>query len=62
VPRSDLSRVSWRKSSYSGSNTDCVEVAASGPWVGVRDSKNVGPTVSVPAPQWASLLATVRSR
>ena len=34
----------WRKSSYSGSETNCVEIAypASTPTVGIRDSKNVG--------------------
>lgn len=31
----------WRKSSYSGSQTDCVEVAPIPDATGVRDSKNV---------------------
>lgn len=30
----------WRRSSYSGTNGDCVEATASGPTVIVRDSKN----------------------
>ncbi|MBB6416081.1 DUF397 domain-containing protein [Streptomyces sp. AK010] len=30
----------WRKSSFSSSGGDCVEVADLGPGVGVRDSKN----------------------
>lgn len=30
----------WRKSSYSNSNGDCVEVADGAASVGVRDSKN----------------------
>jgi hypothetical protein len=29
----------WRKSSYSGGDNNCVEVAATGVIVGVRDSK-----------------------
>jgi hypothetical protein len=29
----------WRKSSYSSETADCVEVALSGAWVGIRDSK-----------------------
>jgi len=30
----------WRKSSFSGYNTNCVEVGHSGDTVGVRDTKN----------------------
>jgi hypothetical protein len=30
----------WRKSSYSGSNTTCVEVAESAAAIAVRDSKH----------------------
>ncbi|MFC9976871.1 DUF397 domain-containing protein [Spirillospora sp. NPDC127200] len=39
-----MSKVPWRKSSYSSgsSNTDCVELAALGARVGVRDSKAPG--------------------
>jgi hypothetical protein len=36
----------WRKSSYSGGNGDCVEVASTGAAYLVRDSKN---------PQWSEL-------
>ena len=37
----DLSRAQWRKSSYSGNNGNCVEVATNLPdLVAVRDSKN----------------------
>ncbi|MEU5794280.1 DUF397 domain-containing protein [Streptomyces sp. NPDC047813] len=38
----------WRKSSYSGSNGDCVELAELGNSVTLRDSKDYqGPVVSV---------------
>ncbi|MBX6767475.1 MAG: DUF397 domain-containing protein [Actinomadura rubrobrunea] len=30
----------WRKSSYSGTQGDCVELARLGAEVGIRDSKN----------------------
>jgi hypothetical protein len=30
----------WRKSSYSGSGNNCVEVRTSHPGIAVRDSKN----------------------
>lgn len=37
----DLSRIAWRKASYSTNNGgNCVEVADAGPVVAVRDSKN----------------------
>jgi hypothetical protein len=37
----DLSRAQWRKSSYSGNNGNCVEVAINLPdLVAIRDSKN----------------------
>jgi Domain of unknown function (DUF397) len=36
----DLHSATWRKSSYSGSNGACVEVAVTAPVVGIRDSKN----------------------
>jgi hypothetical protein len=37
----DVTGTAWRKSSYSGSNGGtCVEVAAVGPAVAVRDSKH----------------------
>lgn len=39
----DPTRVTWRKSSYSGSSGgECVEVADLDPRIGVRDSKSPG--------------------
>ncbi|GAA2130056.1 DUF397 domain-containing protein [Actinomadura napierensis] len=54
----------WRKSSYSSgdSGTDCVEVAALGSGVGVRDSKDAdGGHVTVDRAAFAALLARIRS-
>jgi hypothetical protein len=45
----------WRKSSYSTNASNCVEVALTSP-VGVRDSKNTGPTLAFPATAWATFL------
>ncbi len=52
-----MSETAWRKSSYSGGgNGDCVEVAVSPSAVDVRDSKNIGPTLTFPTDQWRAFL------
>jgi hypothetical protein len=57
-----LAGLSWRKSSRStgsGDNGACVEIAFAGPVVAVRDSKNTdAATLAVPA---AALTALLRS-
>lgn len=46
--RMELVNTAWRTSSYSGGNGECVEVAALGGVVGVRDSKDpTGPVLLV---------------
>lgn len=54
----------WRKSSYSGYNGDCVEVAVLNPGqVGVRDSKahGFGPVLRLSTAEWSAFLAEVRA-
>ncbi|MGW6928581.1 DUF397 domain-containing protein [Lentzea sp. NPDC054927] len=46
----------WRKSSYSGSDGNCVEV---GRGVGVRDSKSPSVELPLTAHQWTRLLRLV---
>ncbi|MEU5235087.1 DUF397 domain-containing protein [Streptomyces anulatus] len=48
----------WRKSSYSGTSSDCVEV---GRGVGIRDSK--APTTHLPVSDkaWSAFLTEVKS-
>nr|WP_149824188.1 DUF397 domain-containing protein [Streptomyces tailanensis] len=59
----DVSERVWRKSSYSGGNTDtCVEVAVEGAHVLVRDSKRCeGPMLVFPAAAWCGLLAELEN-
>jgi hypothetical protein len=56
----DLSRARWRKSSYSGSNGNCVEVAAStdGNHVFVRNTRDrAGAVLDFTPSEWDAFLA-----
>jgi hypothetical protein len=64
----DLSRVTWRKSSYSnGSGGSCVEIAvltgAAGEHdVAVRDSKDpYGPALTFTAHHWRDFIAAIKA-
>jgi hypothetical protein len=49
----DLSRATWRKSRRSNASGCCVEVAATGRAVAIRDSKApTGPVIALPAREW----------
>jgi Domain of unknown function (DUF397) len=59
----DLLRVTWRKSSWSSYNGNCVEVGIlSDMLIGVRDSKSngTGPVLTFPEAAWASFIAGVK--
>ena len=50
----------WRKSSFSGTNADCVEVAHAPELAAVRDSKNpTGPVLAFPAAAFAEAVRSV---
>lgn len=50
----------WRKSSYSGTQTDCVEVAPIPGVTGIRDSKNIdGGELRVPRRAWRSFVREI---
>lgn len=61
----DLTNASWRKSTRSATNGQCVEVAEVASTVAVRDSKHaVGsdyPVLTLAPLAWAGFLADVRS-
>ena len=59
----NVTAVSWRKSTYSGSNGGtCVEVGvAAGPAVAVRDSKHPhAPHLAFPASTWQAFTTQVK--
>lgn len=59
----DLSKAAWRKSSSSGANNNCVEVARNLPRiVAVRDSKDPdGPALVITPEEWGSFAAGVKA-
>ncbi|MBN3928194.1 DUF397 domain-containing protein [Streptomyces verrucosisporus] len=58
----DLSVATWRSSTHSGGNNECVEVADDVPGiVPVRDSKRpAGPVLGVSPDAWAAFLDHLR--
>jgi len=55
--------ISWKKSSYSAANGNCVEVAHLGDgYIGVRDSKNAArPALGFTPAGWRTFTSAVKS-
>jgi hypothetical protein len=59
----DLSRAGWRRSKYSGSNGNCVEVGAGTPVVLVRDTKDrTGAVLAFTPDAWRLFAVTVKKQ
>jgi uncharacterized protein YcsI (UPF0317 family) len=64
VTAADISRTSWRKSSFSAMNGNCVEVGRlKSDRIGVRDTKDHGrgPVLIFTDADWGLFIAEVRS-
>ncbi|RJL22805.1 DUF397 domain-containing protein [Bailinhaonella thermotolerans] len=56
-----MGEIVWRKSSHSGQEGDCVEVAATGGHVLIRDSKAPdGGVIAVSPETWRDFLRSVK--
>ena len=59
--RSPVSRPSWRKSTYSLANGECIEVATTGGGVAVRDSNHqFDARLHFPTADWRDFIATIK--
>lgn len=57
-----LVSATWRKSSRSATQGECVEIAHTPTATGIRDSKNpTGACLILPLTQWAGVLTRVKS-
>jgi hypothetical protein len=60
---SPVSRLSWRKSTYSIATGECVEVAAASGRVVVRDSnRQFDALLQFPAADWRNFIAATKKR
>jgi len=62
VDKQRPSSLEWRKSSYSGSDGGCIEVAGDRPgFIAIRDSKDVhGPKLAFVVDEWKRFISHLR--
>jgi Domain of unknown function (DUF397) len=57
----DLHNQSWRKSSFSAADENCIEVGELDGFIGVRDSKDVSqPSLSFTSAQWQAFVGGIK--
>jgi hypothetical protein len=62
MPRLDPTRARWRKSTRSGGQGNCVEVADTPTAIGMRDSKDrSGPVLVFTRSEWQAFVDGVKS-
>jgi hypothetical protein len=62
MPTLDPARAAWRKSTRSGGQGNCVEVATTPAAVGMRDSKDrSGPVLVFTGSQWQAFVDGVKT-
>jgi len=57
----ELTNAHWRKSTRSGNDPNCVEIANTEDLVGVRDSKHPAPTLAFTPTTWRSFLTNTKN-
>ena len=55
-----MTEQTWRKSSFSGSQANCIEVGQDGAGLAVRDSKDPGQVLTFDSAAWRRFMEQVR--